>query len=63
MKTKLKDLPQKDKEALIRGVVLATGSDTRDKFWDRVDELLEQMAARKAPRVEPRLTNAPKRGT
>jgi len=63
MKNTLKNLPQKDMEELIKGAILANSSPARDAFWDKVDALLEQMAAKKAPKVAPRLTNSPRRGT
>lgn len=62
MKT-LKDLSEKDKEALIQGAIRAHASPIRDAFWDEVDRLLNENAAKKAPKVLPRLTNSPKRGT
>lgn len=62
MKT-LKDLSEKDKAALIRGAVAAYSSPVRDAFWDEVDRLLNESEAKKAPKVLPRLTNRPRRGT
>jgi len=62
MKT-LKDLSEKDKEALIQGAKRVYSSTTRDAFWDEVDRLLNESAAKKAPKILPRLTNSPRRGT
>ena len=62
MKT-LKDLSEKDKEALVQGAIAAHFSPIRAAFWDEVDRLLNESAANKAPNILPRLTNSPKRGT
>lgn len=51
MKTKLKDLSDKDKAAMIQGARMAHSSPVRDAFWDEVDRLLNASEAKKAPKV------------